>query len=183
MGGMSAADRTNRARPRNPETGVYVTKLTDDVVEKICLALKGGNTIETAAAWGGVSRSTLHDWMRAGRNGGTPRERRFVASVELAMAEWEVATVAGVSRAAQDDWRAAMELLARRFPERWGQTSRVNVGGPDGEALQVEHHHRHTLNIGALSDDDIATMEAIMERAQAAKEPNGEVLQLPRGSS
>lgn len=36
------------------------------------------------------------------------------------------------------DWRAAMTILERRFPEDWGKRDRVEVSGPDGGPVQVE---------------------------------------------
>ena len=42
------------------------TKLTPEVRQKICDAVRAGNYLDTAAEFGGVDRSTLHRWLRRG---------------------------------------------------------------------------------------------------------------------
>ena len=43
------------------------TKLNEDITEEIVKAIKLGNYLETAAAYVGISKSTLYDWLRRGK--------------------------------------------------------------------------------------------------------------------
>jgi hypothetical protein len=45
----------------------------------------------------------------------------FAAALEQAELDCESALVKKWHDAAPDDWRAARDLLARRFPDRWGR--------------------------------------------------------------
>jgi hypothetical protein len=62
-----------------------------------------------------------------------PRFPDFVAAVEAAEAGLEMGLVAQLAKAAPKDWRAALAMLERRFPERWArpeiraQLTEVNV--------------------------------------------------------
>ena len=44
------------------------SKLTPEIVERLCDALRAGNTREAAAAYAGIARSTFYDWLRRGAN-------------------------------------------------------------------------------------------------------------------
>lgn len=44
------------------------TVLTDEVQERILNAVRGGNWLDTAAGYAGVSPSSLHEWLARGRN-------------------------------------------------------------------------------------------------------------------
>lgn len=115
------------------------TKLTPDLQEKICQAIRAGNYLETAAAYAGISKKTLHEWMRRGRREtervekaeGRARVRKkeapfveFLHSVEKALAEAEVRDVILIGKAAEVNWQAAAWRLERKFPDRWGRRER-----------------------------------------------------------
>ena len=51
---------------------------------------------------------------------------QFCQAIKKALADFEVRTVTLVQQAAPADWRAAMTLLERRFPDRWGRRDRVD---------------------------------------------------------
>ena len=44
------------------------TKLTPEIQTRLCEALRAGNTREAAAEYAGISRATLYEWIRRGRN-------------------------------------------------------------------------------------------------------------------
>lgn len=115
------------------------TKLTPELQEKICQAIRAGNYIETAAAYAGISKVTLHEWMRRGRREtervekaeGRAKVRKkeapfvgFLNSVEKALAEAEVRDVFIIGKAAEENWQAAAWRLERKFPDRWGRRER-----------------------------------------------------------
>lgn len=118
--------RLNMGRP---------TKLNPEIKNKIVTAIRAGNYIETAAAYAGISKNTLYDWLRRGerekqRVEKNPRykirksEQPFVDfsdAVEKALAEAEVRDVAIIAKAAEDQWQAAAWRLERKFPDKWGR--------------------------------------------------------------
>ena len=109
------------------------TKLDLKTQNKIVTAIKAGNYIETAAAYAGINKSTLYDWLKRGerekqRVEKNPRykirkkERPFVEfsnAVEKALAEAEVRDVAIIAKAAEEQWQAAAWRLERKFPHKW----------------------------------------------------------------
>lgn len=112
--------------------------LNDETTKKLCDALRGGNYLETAAAYAGVPKTTLHDWLRKGRKGTEPYAA-FVAEVEEALGAAETGFVVRVATAARDPrhWTAAAWWLERRFPDRWGRRDRVEHTGKDGGPIEV----------------------------------------------
>ena len=125
------------------------TKLNYKVQEKIVQAIKAGNYIETAAAYAGINKSTLYDWLRRGerekqRVEKNPRYRirksekpyvEFSDAVEKALAEAEVRDVLLISKAAEEQWQAAAWRLERKFPDRWGRrviehSGDININNP-----------------------------------------------------
>jgi hypothetical protein len=95
------------------------TSLTPLVRKRVVAAIEAGNYIETAAAYAGLSKMTIYNWMRRGRAGERPFEA-FVDAVEHALAISEMRDLQVVDNAAQDgSWQAATWRLERRFPARW----------------------------------------------------------------
>lgn len=131
---------------------VRPTKLNSEIQNKIVTAIRAGNYIETAAAYAGISKSTLYDWLRRGerekqRVEKNPRYRirksekpyvEFSDAVEKALAEAEIRDVAIIAKAAEEHWQAAAWRLERKFPERWGRKDRHEITGRDGGPIEVE---------------------------------------------
>ena len=116
---MIEADSSDPAMTRKP--GGRPTKLTSEVQEKIVQALAAGNYLETAAAYAGVHRFTLHRWLKLGANAKSGRHRQFCDAVQTAMAQAEIRDVAIIGQAAGKQWQAAAWRLERKFPQRWGR--------------------------------------------------------------
>lgn len=105
--------------PAPPKRG-RKTKLTRETHEKIIEAIRGGNYIETAAAFAGISKVTLYKWLRKGaRSKGGPL-RDFTRDVRAALAAAEVRDIALIGKAATTNWQAAAWRRERKNPERWG---------------------------------------------------------------
>jgi len=110
-------------------------KLTREIQDKIVSAIRLGNYIETAAAYAGISKGALYDWLRRGArelekaekdpNYEIPKEEmkfvRFSQAVEKALAEAEIRDVTVIYEASKEQWQAAAWRLERKFPERWGR--------------------------------------------------------------
>ncbi|MBW2636985.1 MAG: hypothetical protein JRC86_05605 [Deltaproteobacteria bacterium] len=138
------------------------TKLTQAVQKKIVDAIRMGNYIETAAAYAGVNKVTLYDWLRRGqrekdRVAKNPRakirvkERPFVEfsnAVEKALAEAEMRDVAIIGEAAEKQWQAAAWRLERKFPARWGRRDRLQAEIEHSGKMEIEKNGtiEHRLN-------------------------------------
>ena len=102
-------------------------KLSPEIQERICSALRGGNYESAAAAAGGVGSSTFHRWMERGRLAKSGPYRDFWVAVTRARDAAELSLVSMWVAAMPSDWRAIAEFLARRYPERWGKRERNEV--------------------------------------------------------
>jgi hypothetical protein len=120
------------------------TDLTPEVQERICSALRAGNTRRASAIYGGVSETTFYRWMQEGEAAKRGAKREFREAVIRAEAECEVWHVANLKRQADGDWRASVEWLKRRRRDEWSEridsvtdnTTRIIVeymDGTDGE--------------------------------------------------
>jgi transposase len=101
------------------------TKLTPDLQSKICSVLQVGNYIETAAAYAGVSKTTLYKWLKRGRREQSGQYTDFVAAVEQALAHSEVDAIAHITKAGHENWQALAWRLERRFPAKWGKREKL----------------------------------------------------------
>ena len=157
------------------------TKLTSELQSRIVQAIQAGNYIETAAAYAGISKNTLFDWLRRGarekeRVAGKPRARvrkeeapyvEFSDSVEKALAEAEVRDVVNVMKAADGgQWQAAAWRLERKFPERWGYKAKMQqeISGPEGKPVQME------VVLSCLSEEELRTLEPIARKLEQSAE-------------
>jgi hypothetical protein len=157
------------------------TELTPRIQEIICATIAAGNYQNRAAAAAGISESTLIKWRKRGRRG----EELYAAlnaAIDAAERDCEVALVAKVKAAADDDWRAAAFMLERKHPENWSREREkaafghsYEAGGAAGFNLQFaininlgptfdkdweeEVRRRRMAAIPAVSDDDARRIE------------------------
>lgn len=110
------------------------SKLTPKLTETICAFIRTGNFAKVAAEAAGISEATFYRWLSDEGD----QFREFQESVARASAEAEVAAVEVLQAAFQDDWRAALEFLKRRFPERWQDRSRHDHAGKDGGPIEIK---------------------------------------------
>jgi len=111
------------------------TKLTPEVQDKIAAAIKAGNYKEVAARYAGIDDATFRVWMRRGREGDGALYVAFHAAITRAEAEAEVRAVTIINKAMTEDWRAAIEYIRRKFPERWSSTQRIDIRELNTEQL------------------------------------------------
>ena len=97
------------------------SKLNIEVQNRICDALRAGNTRKVAAMYGRVGETTFYRWMDEGKNATKGKKREFWEAVTRAEAECEVWHVANIKKQASGDWRASVEWLKRRKPEDWSE--------------------------------------------------------------
>ncbi len=118
--------------PKPKKKGGRPTKLTPEVQEQVCTAIRAGNTFEAAAAYGGISPASFYSYMDKGRQSYEKGKRRtkfteFLEEVTRAKSTAEVALVANINKAGDKDWRAHAFLLERRNPEDWGRRDRIKA--------------------------------------------------------
>jgi hypothetical protein len=119
-----AKGKASKGSPRPPGRP---TKLTAELKEAICEAVRGGNYIETAAAMCGVSKQVLYTWMKAGARDEDAAHVAFLDAVRKAQADAEGRNVALIAKAGQTQWQASAWFLERSQPKKWGLRVRVHV--------------------------------------------------------
>ena len=70
------------------------SKLTPEVQERICQAIRAGNYYEAACAYAGIGYSTFRVWMIKGEKAKSGKYREFLEAVTRAEHEAEVRMVA-----------------------------------------------------------------------------------------
>ena len=112
------------------------SKLTDNTVSLVETALLRGAYLETAAAYAGISRSTLFAWLKQGRSdeGDYTDDPygRFALRVDKALATSELRDLGLIEDAAGEIWQAAAWRLERRWPERYSRRTGVALSTEDG---------------------------------------------------
>jgi hypothetical protein len=104
-----------------------LTSCTPEKVTRICEAIRLGMSSADACRYAGVARSTYEEWKaKALARPGSPFAEA-IDQINAALAESELRLLGYWSRSAADDWRAAQQLLAVRWPERYSDTRRVQV--------------------------------------------------------
>ncbi|MDQ0417577.1 transposase-like protein [Croceifilum oryzae] len=112
-------------------------KLTPEIQQKIVDSLRMGNYIETAAAYSGISKSTLYDWLKKGAREENGKYKNFSDAVQKAMAEAEMRDVAVISQASKENWQASAWRLERKYPNRWGRKTQHEISGKDGKPIEI----------------------------------------------
>jgi hypothetical protein len=127
-------------------------------IDRICQALATGATRTVAARYGGLDESTYYRYVRDGRQildegrapDGEP-ERLMVSLVERieeAEVEAELRLLGNIAKAGNEgDWRASAHILARRWPDRWADRSKLEVTGEGGGPIGVETNGTGVLDI------------------------------------
>ena len=114
------------------------SKLTPETQEKIVNAIADGNYLETAAALGGVTYTTLWNWMKKGESASSGIYLEFFEAVKRAEAEAESLRVSRIDKAGMEgNWQADAWYLERRYPDRWGRRVQ-EVTGKNGGPITVK---------------------------------------------
>lgn len=145
------------------------TKFTEETRNKIITALRGGNYRPIAAQYAGIAPSTLRKWLLTAQDPSAPPEYlEFLAAVEKAEADAEIADIALIRKAAQDGtWSAAAWIRERKNPERWGRRDRtqVELTGVDGGPLDVR------VSVGADVDSIVSLAAVLAGRFAERQDP------------
>lgn len=134
------------------------TKISKKIVDTLAKYIRAGAHLDTAAARAGISKQTLHTWLKAAARGdGTPLQNDLLEAVDLALADFEHGAVLGIMKASTTQWQAGAWLLERKFPDRYGMRNRTEITGANGGPIQL-------VDVKVMSD---AELEAIVAKSRA----------------
>lgn len=173
------AKKTDPARLAKDEaSGVFVSKCTPEVQNRIVLALKGGSTFADAAAFAGISRATFHDWMRTARAKDPPAELvEFMEKVDRELVTWKVGMVAQMTNIGNQGNNRAIEfMLERRFPQEYGRRTVVEHGNLNGEPFKVQAIPLFDPDL--LTDVELETLETLLLKGRPKEMP---IIDMPVG--
>lgn len=139
--------------------------LSEELTERICKLIAAGDRPEVAAGVCGVGRRTYFEWMKRGEDGEEPFasfRTEVLRAVDVFESSARAAVLdgdgAGVGFGAA---KAALEVLARRMPLKWGARLKVELSDQLGKYLDVaesvlphEYYVKLLEGISALERDD-----------------------------
>lgn len=103
------------------------TELNPALQRKIVAMIRDGVTPEIASRAAGISASTYYLWRAKARENPDSQYSEFSEAIEKAVAECEARAVHVIAKAFPNSWQAAMTMMERRFPDRWGRRERIDV--------------------------------------------------------
>jgi hypothetical protein len=120
------------------------TKLTPEVTEAICQAIRIGTPQKYAAEGNGIAEDTLLGWMRRGAAAEEPYDKFFEA-VTRARADCVKRLVINSQG---DGPSGARWLLERRYPSEFGNRTKIEHSGPDGGPIA-------TRDVTQMTDEEL----------------------------
>lgn len=115
------------------------SKLTKELIEKICKYIEIGVPFKYAALACGISERTFYNWLERGEREKQGIYFQFLQSIKEAEAKSVVRDIAIIEKAAQEGkWQAVAWRLERRHPEFFARH----------EEMHIEHSGR--IDIGVL---------------------------------
>jgi hypothetical protein len=106
-----------------------------------------GGHFRQACRAAGIAPSTAQLWRRLGRLAvgeheahhlARPEHIWFEQAVQETLAKFEMQILGYWVKHAEDNWQAARDLLARRFPDRWGNTEQRQIQLHTATPMQME---------------------------------------------
>ena len=123
-------------------------KLNKIIIEEIAKKLQTGCPAKYAAQAEGIAESTFYKWKADGElilervtdkdgerieeeweklNETEKLKSEFSESIRTSIAQGHVVLVASIYSQIKDGWKAAMEILSRRFPSEWAKKDYLHV--------------------------------------------------------
>lgn len=150
------------------------TKLTQELTDRIVLAIRAGNYSKVAAEMAGIGETTFYRWLELGAKDDAKKEyREFRESIKRAEAEAEVRSVALIRQAADGGtWQAAAWYLERKHGDRWGRNDKIRqeVTGANGAPVAISLEEAKKAVLAFLEEGD---NESFNSGAVSAEEPSG----------
>lgn len=133
-------DNQAQKPPKPPSKRGRRTTLTYEKVDKVCEYLKLGHFIETACKLSGVKERTWFHWIKCARDRKRPSkiQLHLLQSLDASEAQCEHLLVTRVL--ADKSSKTALEMLSRRWPERWGVTQKNINRNVDKDGEDIKPH-------------------------------------------
>ena len=103
------------------------------VQDKLITLLLDGNYPLVAADACGIPRSTFIQWMKRGQEEEEGPYFEFFNRVQSSSAQVEIQMVKCLKEAAEENWKANLEFLQRRYPDRWGRLDKTRAQQSNAE--------------------------------------------------
>ncbi len=148
---VTLATHRDKTRITPSKKGVYPHKngkFTPELRAVIIDAVSAGNYFTTAASVAGIHINTLYRWLSEGEADEDSQYHEFYLDMQTAEAEAEVSIVSVVRSAANSDYRAGLELLSRRFPDRWSSRNRTELTGEHGAPVELVVSYEEAVDDG-----------------------------------
>lgn len=114
-------------------------KLTKELINYASKLVEAGATITAVAKALGVSRETIHRWLREGEKQQEGLMHDFYEAFNRAEAKAIARNVAIIQRSAQSgNWQAAAWWLERKYPEEWGKRDKLDMHAKGDIKIQIE---------------------------------------------
>lgn len=192
--GRAKVKKGSKKRPAMNRPDGGHTLCSDELIEKMAEKLRRGHFIKTATALVGIAEKTHYEWLRlAARDPGNYKQCvKYAQRIELALAESQDLDLERIDKAAdgsesiykqvphysggtehilikqglKPDWKASAWRLERRHPKLWSGIKKLELSGPDGEAIpisavsdkellkQVKEQTKRLEELGAFDDED-----------------------------
>lgn len=124
-----------------------MVKLTKAKMEEICNLISCGNYVKTSVLACGVNYNTYKDCMRKGKKGEGDRNIEFFEMQEQAKAKAEIGMSNRIDESAKaGNVGADMWKLSRMFPNRWGQTKRVEAKVDNSQTIEIVRYSEKDKN-------------------------------------
>lgn len=158
-------------------------KLDKNLIKLLCLHLKKGSFLETAASAVGVLRVTLRTWLMKGNEilqmiedgievtSDQMLYAELVQHVHQATAEAELNDLTILDAAGKIDWKATAWKMSRRWKSWAGQEKTINHKH-EGE---IDHKHTHTVEL----DPEKLPLEVCEKIIEALKAQGENTIFLP----
>lgn len=119
------------------------TKLNEELIKEAESLLRAGNYTMTVCDYLGIHKSTFYKWLAEGEHAKSGLKKELFDAIKKAEATAEIRNVNIVQKAAEDDWKAAMTYLERKFPDKWGRREKLDADlKHSGEV--IDRHEQHT---------------------------------------
>ena len=106
-------------------------------MEEICRVIRAGNYVKQSVLVCGVNYHTFQDYMKKGKKGIRPYDE-YYEMVEQAKAGAEIDMSTRINDSAEaGNVGADMRKLSRMFPNRWGQTKRVEAKVNNSQTIEI----------------------------------------------
>lgn len=113
-------------------------KLTEEKMKEICHLISCGNYVKTSVLACGINFNTYMDCMKKGKKGEGERNVKFFQMQEKAKAKAEIGMSNRINESAEaGNVGADMWKLSRMFPQRWGQTKRIEAKVDNSQKIEI----------------------------------------------